>query len=503
MAATLLHDANRAAATWIESVGPRKLRAAIALGLLAAAIKGSIVLAVAPVLLLMVIHFVRFQPLDRLMIVVIAATLGLDHPSEQPFAGLWHSPIQIFGNLWFHAVRRTVSIVPIPLSPAVLVAFWLLFRACTELVRRPDKGTRLYLRACAVAVTAIGAAAIYGIARGGDSQQMLYQVTVPLVTVALGAVACLLATPALLRQLERILLLIAGVRALVCIYVYATVFRRIGGDYLYVSTHSDSVLWVVALALVLGRLITTFRLENQRGRVGLSVILLVAIIVNNRRLAWVELAVIVVYTFWAVPPRLQALRGRVALVAIPLVGFYAAIGMSAPPSPIFAPVQALTSVNSSEDSSTLSREIENSNLMVTIREGGPLGIGFGHEYTETIVGPDISKAFPQYRYLPHNSLLGLIAFAGPLGFVAFWLPLLLGMAAAARLRRHPSPHLRAASVWLAASIVCFALMAWGDIGLQTNANGIFGSLGAGLAAGLARQRIRSEPSPHKDLVQHG
>ena len=239
---TLLHDANRSAATWIESIGPRKLRVALALGLFGAAIKGSIVLALAPVLLLMAVHFVRFQPLDRLMVVVVAATLGLDHPSEQPFAGLWRSPIQVFGNLWFHAVRRTIGVIPIPLSPAVLVAFWLLYRACTETVRRPDTDGRLYLRTCAIAAAAIALAAAWGVGRGGDSQQVIYQVTVPLVTIALGSAASLLATPNLLRQLERILLIIAGARAVVCLYVYATVFRPIGEDYLYVSTHSDSVL---------------------------------------------------------------------------------------------------------------------------------------------------------------------------------------------------------------------------------------------------------------------
>ncbi len=131
---------------------------------------------------------------------------------------------------------------------------------------------------------------------------------------------------------------------------------------------------------------------------------------------------------------------------------------------------------------------------MTIRQGGPLGTGFGHQYTEAVVGPDIATAFPQYRYLPHNSTLGLLAFAGIVGFIGFWLPFVIAMGSVVQLREDPSRHVRAGGVWLGGAIIAYSLMAWGDIGLQSSLSGMLGGLAAGLAAGLNGSRERSRPT---------
>jgi hypothetical protein len=49
-----------------------------------------------------------------------------------------------------------------------------------------------------------------------------------------------------------------------------------------------------------------------------------------------------------------------------------------------------------------------------------MGSGWGHEYVEEVRAFDISSIFPQYRYLPHNSLLGMVAFSGMIGFALVW-----------------------------------------------------------------------------------
>ncbi|MEZ5264503.1 MAG: O-antigen ligase family protein [Acidimicrobiales bacterium] len=497
----LHHSANRRAGRLIERIGRRSLFASIGVGVLGAMATGSLVVAVAPALALVAVQLLRFQPVSRLFLVMVAATLLLDHPAEQPYLGQWRSPLHAIGELWFNPLSHTAAGVPLPLAPALLVTVWLAWRALTERQSRLGPTGRLYLRVSALAATTLLAAQVYGVARGGDLRQTFYQVSPMLLTIAVGVAACLLGNRQLLLKLERIVLVVAAVRALVCLYLYITVFRPSGESFLYVTTHSDSVLWVVALAMLTGKLIATFRLEPQRGRVALALLYLGAITANNRRLAWVELGVVVAYAVWATPPRLHRLRARVAAVAVPVLLVYTVIGLSAPPSRLFMPVQALNSVNDETDSSTMSREIENHNLFVTIQQGGLLGVGFGHEYTEQIVGPDISTAFPQYRYLPHNSLLGLIAFAGPVGFIGFWLPFVVAMGAAARLRSHPSRRLRAAGVWFAGAIIAYTLMAWGDIGLQSSLNTVLGAVGAGLAvrmvgdAPLTSRHRTTETSP--------
>ena len=41
-------------------------------------------------------------------------------------------------------------------------------------------------------------------------------------------------------------------------------------------------------------------------------------------------------------------------------------------------------------------------------------------FLEVIPCFDISSALKEYRHLPHNSLLGLFAFIGPVGLLGFW-----------------------------------------------------------------------------------
>ena len=56
------------------------------------------------------------------------------------------------------------------------------------------------------------------------------------------------------------------------------------------------------------------------------------------------------------------------------------------------------------------RNIENYNLIMTLKSNPILGSGWGHEYEEVSVAYSIKEFFEQYRYIPHNSLVGLVAF---------------------------------------------------------------------------------------------
>ena len=62
---------------------------------------------------------------------------------------------------------------------------------------------------------------------------------------------------------------------------------------------------------------------------------------------------------------------------------------------MFEPAHLLESVvNSKADRSTETRDVENYNLMVTLRSGIFLGPGFGHEYVEAVKGDDIPRPSP-------------------------------------------------------------------------------------------------------------
>lgn len=457
-------------------------------GFAGCAMTGSLVVAVAPLLTLVGLALLWRQSLDRLILALLALTLLFDDPAEQPFMDQWDWPGEAVGRVWHLPLSNTVG-APVPFSPRLLLVGLILVLALTRPWSRPGGHAVALLKALGVAVAAVMGSVLWGAARGGNLQQAYFQVFPLLVIVALAVSCCLAVSPELIARIEKVLLIAAVLRAIMCVYLYATVFRPSGESFLYVTNHSDSMLWVVAIAVLAGRCAASIGRQPQRWRVGVMVLLALAIAANNRRIAWVELALVLGYMAWASPPRLHRLRTRAALVVVPLLTLYAVAGIAAPPSRLFAPVQSLVTLNDQSDSSTMSREVENSNLIRTLATAGPLGVGFGHEYVEFVVGDDISELFPQYRYLPHNSILGLWAFGGLLGFTGFMLPFVLGLAGAARLR-HSDAARGASAIWLAGAITSFVLMAWGDIGLQATAPGFLGAIAVGLAGGCSPQRGR-------------
>jgi hypothetical protein len=121
-----------------------------------------------------------------------------------------------------------------------------------------------------------------------------------------------------------------------------------------------------------------------------------------------------------------------------------------------------------QDASSIMRDIENYNLMRTLKTNPLLGVGFGKEYIEEVRAYDISSIFPQYRYLPHNSLLGVIAFTGMLGFAGVWQPIPVSIYFHARVLKYASklrvPRIAALSSLLTLMMVTIEM--WGDVGFN-------------------------------------
>jgi hypothetical protein len=78
---------------------------------------------------------------------------------------------------------------------------------------------------------------------------------------------------------------------------------------------------------------------------------------------------------------------------------------------------------------------------------------------------DIS-GFELWRYIPHNSILGLLAFTGVLGFAGFWLPIPTAVFLNARTARLASdPRIRNIALVGAAQLIVSANQLYGDMGL--------------------------------------
>ena len=166
-------------------------------------------------------------------------------------------------------------------------------------------------------------------------------------------------------------------------------------------------------------------------------ILVAGLIANDRRLAWVELSVGVILLL-VMNPRNWVTRRliRTTVVLSPILVVYIGVGWFSA-SPVFGPVKTLRGVISPErsdgsiDRSTLFRDVENYNLIYTFTRSPFIGKGFGHAFDTAVANDDMS-GFKEYPFLPHNSLLGLMGFAGGLGIMGLLAPLIVGLFLAAR-----------------------------------------------------------------------
>jgi O-antigen ligase len=156
------------------------------------------------------------------------------------------------------------------------------------------------------------------------------------------------------------------------------------------------------------------------------------------------------------------------IASSPLLLAYAAVGWSSSSS-LFAPVHTLRSVvDSKADPSTMWRDLENYDLFFTLRHNPVFGTGYGHGYDEIVWLPDISHSYALYRYLPHNSILGLWAYGGLIGFTALWMLLVGGLFLAARAYRHAvTVDDRTVALTAVATVVVYLAYCYGDLGLGT------------------------------------
>lgn len=397
--------------------------------------------------------------------------LVLENPKERPAMGRWSSPIRPLGELFYENLNTVtgISALRFGLLDLLLIGMVGLCFAVRPRGGRasppPDK-LYLWLRVAFVAVLWLE---LMGLARGGDFKSSLWQLRQLLFLPALAFVfSSTLEIPRDLPALGRIVVVAALIKAALVMWFYEMVCRPIGFKPSYASTHSDTLLFVGAIVILCTR---ALELRSKRAWVHAAVIfpvLFVAILMNNRRLALIDLLVAALL-IWIQLPRSRATRKVrwAAIVASPFVVLYLVIGAHLG-SALFAPARSFATLFSGTDRSAGTRDIENWNLLQTWKQNLLFGSGFGHEYLELSKADSIAEVFPLYRYIGHNSVLWLFSVGGLLGFALIWTPLLLGVFFAMRAHRSLAAPLDRAAALTALCMLCaFAIQAWGDMGLHS------------------------------------
>jgi len=383
------------------------------------------------------------------------------------YNGLWRSPFAALGPLF--APVPGISLTPWQLLLLALAPFCI----GTTTPGSPRQHAGELDRSIFVSLACIGITFVWGVLRGGGPYFAYYQVWRFLMALLVAyMLMSAIRSPRDFVMLGRIVVLAALIRATLCIYCYWTVvYGKVFPPPEYITNHDDSMLFVAAtLILVVPAIFKGGKLT------WLTAVLMVgyifyAVILNDRRIAWVETGLALPLAYILIGPGpLRTKINRWAIAAAPLAVIYVVVGMGSS-SPIFEPVRALTSTGSNYDPSSLTRQEEARNLLHTLVDSGnPIfGTGWGVPYDRVEhYWSNYSADWVLVQYTPHNSLLGLAAFAGLFGIIGIWGVVPVGAYLGARGYRNSTDLIpKAAAMVAVSSISAYSVHCYGDVGLQS------------------------------------
>ena len=383
----------------------------------------------------------------------------------QLYYDLWRSPLKVLGDL-FQAVPG-IRLMPWQLVVLVLAPVCLLQPAAFK--RRERLMDAAILVSLASLVLTLG----WGLVRGGSAYQAYYQVWRFLTALLVGTMlASTVRTSRDLKAIGLTILAAAFTRCLLGIYFYwAHVHGKVDPPPPHITTHDDSLLFVGALLIMVSWALARGRLRTWLAVGLLALPLLYVIVLNKRRLAWIELAFALAFAYLLLPRGKVRRRVNVAMLFVaPAFLVYVAVGWGRQER-IFEPLRAFSTAGSYEDNSSLARQEEIKNLLYTLgMYGNPLfGTGWGHPYEKvTSVYANFGAEWEQYAYLPHNSLLALAVFGGLVGIFGIWLVVPVAAFLATRGYRGATGEVeRAAGMAAVCILPAYSAQCYGDIGFQS------------------------------------
>jgi hypothetical protein len=442
-----------------------------------------------------VIAIVRYTPIQPLMLAVSVVALGVDNPRSSPANGNWESPwIFLAGALY-------KNLEPLPVCLLDLFAVACAVRGLLH-VRQESKvrisRERVFARVIAVALGVVVFSFIAGVVRGGDLKQATYQARVfvwmPCFAIAIATVGDM----AFLRKLKVAMITAACMKGLTGLWVTLTVTAKSAKSPLdFVTVHGDSVTYAMVFSVIVASWVAGVDKRFRRWH-GIGMVLtLVGLYTNQRRIAFVGMAFALLLMYEdAIPERRRAINRLLSRFVLPGVLYFAIAFSGVSRNAIFRPALSLRSVVIQDDRSSSTRDVENYNLFVTYKSNPLLGIGWGYEYIEQQQGDYIGDVFPQYKYLPHNSLLGMFAYTGLVGaggyYVIFPAALYLGLRAT---KRNYTPERWAMSMWGASGIAAVLIQGFGDVGFHDQIIGVSGGIAIGICGALYCAPDSEKPKP--------
>jgi hypothetical protein len=492
---------------------PPYLRFIALLGFLVLATVGGAVIhpvvALAPLLGFAVVWVILKVPVRYPVFVVTYLVLAVDYVAERPQSGLWQSPLHPLGELLFAQLSQITKIgaLRFPLIDVLIVGILglAMYRRVVKSTIDPPTAPmpRPLIAVTALSLFAILFMEVRGIARGGDFKNSLWQwhqaAMLPFI-VAMFHYA--LRGPQDWPIITKVIVAAGITKALVGSYFALVIVPALGVFVEYTTSHSDSMTFIFCMLVTLIRFIEQPKAAHLIRGFGVIAIILMGMVFNDRRLAYVSLVGCLLAAFLINPwTQLKRFVVRFTPFLAPFIAVYIAVGWNRPTG-VFAPVDTIKSLIEGQggEGQLDYRDIENLDMIATWAQFPILGTGYGHEFLEPIPLPDIAFVFPTYRFHPHNSLLGLLAFGGMLGYTGVWLYLVLTVFFAVRAyHRSPVSEFRACALIIVGVVASYINQVFGDMGIISYICTFHVAVCVAMAGKLATQ-TGAWPMPHSTLL---
>ncbi len=486
---------------WIGYRQSLKWQALVAVGLLATVTgvtvglaKGNPALAVLPWFVAAGLYAVWVLPLKYPLMGLMLLAVTLDDPQDRPYFNLWQSPLYPVGKLFF---KNVAWFTGFELSLLFLSALSLLrwFRPSLRpqdvdpFVGAPPKPLRYAVGLSAVSV---GVLVVSGVLGGGNFRDALWQFRV-LLMMPIAATLAMHAFdfPKDFKPLLWILLIGTVLKSLLGTYFIYRIALPMGELPAHTTGHNDTMIFVTATVAAVVLLWEYPKALSVRAAAILLPFAANAMRLNDRRIAYVDIAVVLIFVYLISPwHQVKRFATRAFVFSLPALLLYMAAGWNSS-SGVFKPVAKIRSIvapaeSSEENSSNVERDIENYNLLKNWEQHPLFGRGFGHAFSEFVPSNDFAQS--NYGRVGHNSVLWLLWIGGIVGLTGVWL--YLGIAAffcARALARSHRPLNRAALLVSLGILLTYLLQAFGDMGTQSIQMAFFVSVAVATIGRLATQ----------------
>lgn len=488
-----------------QALVQRKLWIAIAVGIcvelaLMRLTDGNAAVAVAPFLAIIVGAIIWRMPMRWLAHGLLFLALWIDNPTERPGRNLYHSFSYIPGQFLYETMSKSAHI-PIKFTglQLIILFFLAMIAVRTTFGDKVDGRYRIpaskpMVNACFVSIGALFWLLIYGMGRGGALNyaivQMQTMLFMPIMTLFF---AYAFKSRKDIKILLRTYIVVGVLRAFQCVYYWATVVRHQAGDMAggeqgdgsYVTTHSDSILATIVIIICVATIYQSPRWQSFFFSALIVPPIGIGIVLNNRRIAFVAVAFGFAFSYLAANPPFRRRVHQTIYTLTPIALLYLAAGWNAHGG-WAKPVQSLRSVIEQKDTSSATRDIENYNLLLTLKQAPIAGSGFGHKYVEREHAYDISKIFEAYRYIPHNSILWFWSVGGVVGETLFWIFICTGVFLSARVSRYAEDNnQRLLAMTALTAVIAHSMQCYGDMGLMSWMGSLLVSSSMGAVASMA------------------